>query len=339
MRACLRRTLPALTVLFIVTSESAAGASARPPTSLTCERVKGVAFPTGDQPEEAETKALQGCSSEGLLYGIAQAVDPAKARTCAYLERSAGDERVFGGSAILMTIYANGLGVRRNLDLALHLACGLDAAPAEMESRIAHLERMRSQAAGQALFSLCDDVTSGFMGGHCAAHELRIKQAKRTQRHDRALTGWTAAQRAAFKKLRATANAFFQARTANEIDLSGTARSALEAEEEDNLEAAFDKISEALEHRSVPPASPANLAEVDRRLNALYGRIMNAKGNDWGTVTRDGIRATERQWVKYRDGWTAFAGVAYPNADASALKGWLTQQRMEMLTAFAPTLP
>lgn len=305
------------------------------PWKRICERVKDVPLPAADQPDQAARQDLGGCSSERLFYGIGRARDPERARLCAYLERAAGDELVFGGSSILMTIYATGVGAARNPDLAIRLACDVEGAPAEVEHRVEHLEKLKSAGGKKVEFDICDDVTSGLMEGHCAAHRQRMVKARRDLRYGARLAKWTASQRSAFQKLRAAAGAYFGARSANEVDLGGTARGALQVQEEEELEASFGKLLDELERGALPAATDAELADADHELNATYQRAMTGAKPDWGTVTADGILQAERSWPKYRDAWVAFAKVKYPNADPRALKARLTRDRTDLLRAFA----
>ena len=307
----------------------------------TCERAKEVPLPAADQPDAATREALKGCHSEELFYGIGRPSDPTKARQCAFVERAAGDGEVFGGSAILMSIYATGLGAAQNLDLALRFVCEVEGAPAEIEGRMAHLEKVKhaqgSKRGGKIEFDLCDDVTSGFMMGHCAAHQQRMEAAKRDKRYAARVSKWTAAEKAAFQKLRAAASEFIQARSANEVDLGGTARAALQIEEEESLESAFDKILDELDRGALRPATDAELVDVDRKLNASYKLVMKAASpTDWGTVTKEGIREAERKWPKYRDAWAAFVKVKYPKVDPVSVKVRVTRERTDNLDAFAP---
>ena len=318
---------------------SATGAFGQPPgadsaTKASCERVKNAKLPAGDQPDEEVRQRIHGCSSERLFYGIGQPRDPERARLCAYLERGSGDEEVFGGSGILMMIYATGLGAARNPDLAIRLACEMEGAPAELEGRVAHLEELKRAGGEKVAFDICDDVTSGFMMGQCAAHEQRVSGARRDQRYGARLRGWTAPERAAFQKLRAAADDYFKARSSNEVDRSGTARAAQQVEEEENLERAFSALLDALERGALAPATAADLDELDRKLNLVYRRLMKTATPRWGTVTIDGIRETERRWPKYRDAWTAFAKVKFPKADSRAVKARLTRERTDLLNAF-----
>jgi len=319
-----------------------AAVAADPPWQASCRRAREVAIPAADQPDAERRKLLEGCKSEELFYGIGQKADPDTARLCAYIERAAGDLVVFGGSAMLMTIYASGIGVPRNLPLAVRFACDLDGAPAEMEGRIAHLEALGAGAAtspGAAPFDLCDDATSGFMQGHCAAHRERVERATRAQRDLARLYIRTPAQRAAFLSLRATADDFFQARAENEVDLSGTARAALQIDEKAALEKSFDALLDALEHEAGPRASAKDFAQADRALNDAYARVMKADDPVYGTVTKEGVRRTERTWLEYRDGWVAFAKVKFPRADRRGIKLQLTRQRAAMLQDFVPAPP
>ena len=303
-------------------------------SKATCERLKNVPFPAADQPDEALRKKLRGCRSEPLFYGIGQPADPVKARACAYVELAAGDDEVFGGSAVLMMIYATGVGATQNLDLAIHLACELDGAPAEVEGRVAHLKRLRGAKGSKVKFDLCDDVTSGLMSGHCASHDQRMAAAKRDRRFGARLARWTAPERAEFQRLRAAAGEFFHARSANEVDETGTARAALQVEEEETLEAAFGAILDELDRGTLPKATEADLAKADKDLNATYQRVMKATTVHWGTVTKDGIREAERKWPKYRDAWAAFVKVKYPQVDPASIKVRVTRERTGDLEAF-----
>ena len=110
------------------------------PWKASCRRARDVALPAGDQPDAGKRGQLEKCKSEELFYGIGRKADPDQARLCAYIERADGDRVVFGGSAMLMTIYATGLGAPRNIPLAIHLACDLDGA---------NLARLLVQQSGQ----------------------------------------------------------------------------------------------------------------------------------------------------------------------------------------------
>jgi uncharacterized protein YecT (DUF1311 family) len=305
-----------------------------PAPDASCARVKRVPFPAGDRPGESQMAALKGCDAEDLYYGITGPADPVKARLCAYAQIGPKNEDLaFGGKVILMMIYATGVGAKRDPDLAIRLACEIFSAPAELEGRVEHLERLKLQREGKVSFDLCDDITSGFMMGRCEAHAQRFAKAKRDRLWTARLAGWSASDQESWKRLRAAADAFFRARVAGEVDLSGTARAALQIAEEEHLEDGLVALVEKLEAAKLPAATPDDLQVADKALNAAYGDIMKADPQDQlGTVTKDDIKKAERAWINYRDEWVRFARAKYPAVRPETIKTWLTRERTDQLT-------
>lgn len=68
---------------------------------------------------------------------------------------------------VLSMLFANGLGVTRNLDLATRYACRAGGAYAEVTARIAHLQALKASAPATR-YDQCDDITSGYMAVICA---------------------------------------------------------------------------------------------------------------------------------------------------------------------------
>lgn len=303
-----------------------------PPADPRCASVERIPFPAGDRPEGTQKGALAGCDAEDLYYGITAPADPVKARQCAYVQMDSKDELVFGGKAILMMIYATGAGGKRNPDLALRLACEIEAAPAELEGRGAHLERLRRQQRGHPKFDLCDDITSGFMMGHCAGHDQRVAKAKRDRLWNARRAGWSATDRDAWRRLRAAADAFFRARADGEVDLSGTARAMLQIEEDERLEIGLVALLDRLEAGKLPPATFADYQAADKALNAAYRDVMRSAPDSMGTVTSADVKKAEHAWLNYRDEWVRFARGKYPAARPEAIETWLTRQRTDQLT-------
>ncbi len=80
-----------------------------------------------------------------------------------------------------MQIYANGLGVPRNLELATEYACQIWSAPAESDGRVLHLQAL---AAKPGHFDFCDDVTSGANGSACVDRDSRSAAYTRNAKLD-----------------------------------------------------------------------------------------------------------------------------------------------------------
>ena len=302
-----------------------------------CRQVRDREPPAADAPSAAEAAALKGCSSEALYYGIGVKADPVKARQCAFLEiREKRDDSFFSGRTMLMTIYANGVGARRDLDIATHLACGIEGAPMESHGRVSHLAELKAKGWTGNDFHFCDDITSGYAGGFCAAHEAEIKGGKREAELAAIVARWKPAERQAFESLRQAHAAFVEAHGSGEIDLSGTLRGAMVVEAEEALRDVLLEMVKALEAGRAPRLGAADYRAADAALNAGYRRFLASEGVGGtypGAVTRDGVRGAQRAWIRYRDAFLAFAALRYPQLARDGLAAWVTQKRTKMWEA------
>jgi hypothetical protein len=294
-----------------------------------CRQLKDREPPAADRPTPAEAQALKGCDSEKLYYGIGMPADPVKARKCAFLEAQ-GDESVFGGRTMLMMVYANGKGARQDYDVAIHLACGIEGAPAESDGRVRDLVDRRKRGDKDGDFDYCDDITSGLAHGYCAGHSQNVDEAKREAVWARLTASWSPGEKQALARARAAHKAFAQAHSGGELDLSGTARGAIAIAAEERLAAELLADVQALEAGRAPAGGPAGFAGADAALNAAYRKELAAVVPDSGpgAPTREGIRTAERAWLAYRDAFLAFAALRYPNVSRDSLAAWLTRQRI-----------
>jgi hypothetical protein len=235
---------------------------------------------------------------------------------------------------MLMIIYANGVGAERNLDLAITIACQLDGAPAEIDGRVKHLATLKAQHWAGRDFSFCDDITSGFAEGQCAAHDAALADAGRKQRLAGLTAAWSEGDKRAFAALQQAESGFVKARAGNEVDQGGTARGALVVGEEQSQEQGFLEMLQSLAAGKAPTFTPEQFTAADTKLNTVYQRVQQAGGKDWGTVTKDGIRTAQRAWLSYRDAWVAFAKIKYPSISADGIRTWLTQRRTAELETF-----
>lgn len=292
-------------------------------------------------PTPAQLTALAHCDGEALLYGIGRPVDVVAARLCAFAQRSdpanGGDPSgLFDGDGLLMTIYANGLGVARQRDVAMHLACGsVASAPAEREARVAHLAAMTDAAGAGTVFSPCDDITSGYQETVCAVHARRLADVARSATLDSFASGLSPVARARFASLRKTQAAWAEART-GELDMSGSARGAIATAEQDLQDTDFADMIGRLRHGAPPPTGPAQLRAAGARIEAAL-RILLARpaGPVPGEVTPAGIRKAQQAWTAYRDAWGDFAAVAYPRWGSAGAQAWVSMKRADMLGRMA----
>ncbi len=292
--------------------------------------------PEGDRPDKKGLETLQECDAESLYYGIDQPADPVAARACAF----AREDGPFTGAVMLMTIYANGVGAKRNLDVAIALACTtLDDSAAAIDGRVKHLYRLRQQNWQGNDFSWCDDVTSGVAQGQCAMHDERVGQEQRDTQLATLADAWRTGPSAdRFRLLQASVEAFIDRRTGEEIERSGTAQLAMVVGEESQLRQQFVNDLKGFVDGKPPCAGAERDRDADARLNAAYRtiqRIPEAQfSENWRTVKQDGIKRTELAWLKYRDAWVAFLATADQNISREAVVNWLTLRRLKQLEEF-----
>lgn len=241
-------------------------------------------------------------------------------------------------------MYANGRGVKRDLKLAIALVCHGSGVPAELQHLVYHLISMRYY--GELLdreFKFCDHVTSVMNIGLCAERAEEVDSKKREAEFAVTLEHWSSAEKVAFKELKVAADDFISSwaesdvvRATREIDMSGL-ESGLESmsmyfSSRRMLKEEFFGAIRMFESGQLP--NDKNFKQADKDLNKAYSRIMGRKNLEDFGITKDRIRATQRKWIKYRDAWTQFAAVKYPDVPSDVFKAWLTQQRTEELKEF-----
>lgn len=323
-------------------------------TQAVCARLRDMRPPQADYPDAAAARALADCDSEALYYGIGMNADPARARQCALLEIDEQEDSLdeaYAGRGLLLTIYANGVGAQRDLDLATALACRIHGGNYEVDQRVRHLQRLKAEDWRGNDYDFCDDASSDQAWAACNAHEARLDDLRSERRIDELSQDWDAGDRAGLQSLQVALSAFVDSSGDNEVDMSGSGRVSFVIEHEQRLRAAFLALLETLESGSLPRASAQEYRAADDRLNATYRQVWAIKvdtdadtrsGREadslpYGTVTKTGIREAQRAWLEYRDAWRAFAGKHYGGETGTSVATWLTRQRTDALADFIPT--
>lgn len=319
----------------------------------TCLRSAALPIPKADLPTTAQARQLTSCNSEALYYGFAGKPNYVRARTCAYLERAAGNRFPIASSAVLSMIYANGLGVKRNLPLATKFACEAGGAPAEINGRVGHLEDLATTIVAQPRprFDFCDDVTSGYMEGMCAGVAATYRDARRWKAIEHVASSYTPTQRAALSALQGAAADYFNAHAKNEVDLSGTGRGAFWIEDIEHSWDGFLRDLLVLEADKLPTADATATQQADARLNGVFHLVLAEPSLRQrpppgfpppgipvvgGTISRQGIRADQSLWRSYRDAWLHFAALRKPALPRSTVQAWITNQRIRDLRCLLP---
>jgi uncharacterized protein YecT (DUF1311 family) len=293
-----------------------------------CHEAGPVKIPASDLPNEIEKKLfLQSAAKCGdYQEGIDQERDLVKYRKC-LLSKADLDTVSLG------EIYANGWGVKRNATLAIALVCRGSTVPAELRGMVETLYSTKSDARLATEFTFCDHATSGLSWGFCAAEAERIEEKKRSNVFTKIAKGWSEPQKLAFFKLKTAAEDFFDESASSEQDLSGSGRSQFVINEQAAMKQDFLSSIETFEKGQWP--DDKNFASADKELNQVYALVMKRNYDDGpGAVTKEGIKSTQRKWIKYRDTWVEFAASKYPNVPSEAWKTWLTKKRIIKLREF-----
>jgi uncharacterized protein YecT (DUF1311 family) len=306
-------------------------------TKEICGRLGDPKPPPADRPTTAQQTELKDCSSEKYYYGIGSKPDYVKARMCAFIEADGADDEVFGGSTILMQLYANGLGVSRDPDLATAYACQIDGAPAEIDGRVRHMQTLKTKPEH---VDYCDDITSGLAAGLCQNRDSNRAAGSRGDKLQAMKAKLPPAARALYAPMKKAFDAFVDAHGTGEVDLSGTARAALVIAEQDTVRSQFAKDLDSLLTGRWPSATAADAQAADAQMNASYHKAMGwAGGKDNPTTTKpDDIRKAQRAWLAYRDAFSRFAAAA-SDTSADAVLARLTKLRTAQLDDLAGETP
>ena len=318
----------------------------------TCLRSAALPIPRADLPSIAQAARLMSCNSEALYYGFTGKPNYVRACKCAYLERAAGNHFPVAGSAILSMIYANGLGVKRNLPLATKFACEAGGAPAEINGRIGHLKDLAAMTGHtRPRFGFCDDITSGYMDGICTGIAATYRDAQREKAFAHVTSSYTLAQRAAFSTLQRAAANYFNAHARNEVDLSGTARGAFWIEDIEHSWNMFLRDLRILEAEKLPTEPHNATRQTGARLEAILHRVLAESSLRQrppvrfpppgipvagGTISRQGIGADQHLWLFYREAWLHFAALRRPALPRRTVEAWITNQRIRNLRCLLP---
>ena len=295
------------------------------PSMAICQKTKGTSLPT-------PPSAPANCDASALYYGTGQVANPAAARACASAHPDTSDP--LGGRALLATIYANGRGAARDLDLAIAYACRMDGAPAEMDARIARLVKLKANGPGAAPFDICDDVTSGVMTTACTRRDAERATAQRDAALAMIGNKLNVGNKAAFAKLLGLERSYAKSVGEQETDKTGTMGPARVIGAEEAQNETFMTILQTTMAGRAPRDAAASLADADSSLAAAYDKLMGLTDmSDLGSVEKKGISATQQAWLMYRDAFVAFAKAAAPGGAAAAAKTQLTIQRGKDLNA------
>ncbi len=256
-----------------------------------------------------------------------------KVRNCAFKQND---------NAVLMMLYANGFGVLKNFDIAMNYSCkigiSIGSQPSDLSSRLNHLAMLKKGRIER--FDICSDIESKGMATFCSEMSDSRRDKGRNIRIANITMKWESSQKASFAKLREVLNEFAKRHGYEEINQYGRDGPSRVWEYQDQatvIEPFLTDIEE-FEKGNLPQLSGKEFVELDNKLNQIYRQIMSVKteGPDSPlgdtTISKEGIKHTQRAWLKYRDALVVFGSVKYPSVNPAAWKAFLTERRIEQLS-------
>lgn len=303
-------------------------------------------FPPGDLPTEKEKQEYESdpVDSYKYYYGIGRPIEYEKARHVAFVEfeREAGGP--LGGSVVLMMLYANGLGVERNLDLSIELAKEGIFIQSAYESMVASPEAMKgTEEGGGGSFDYCSHHSSRLMLGICGDLREQIEESEREAASRSFKERLGPRHKDAYRELKKYIDEFARLRRGREIEQSsgnaGWVNQNVLSIESDYMSAFHEIAFQSFEDGRFPWHTEAEFVDVDRELNRVYSRL---RDSDSTFVRLEGIRfedvrKVQRYWIKYRDAWVQYGGEIYPYVSPESWKTWLTKERIEQLNGMGHT--
>ncbi|HEY5993925.1 MAG TPA: hypothetical protein VIU46_04905, partial [Gallionellaceae bacterium] len=244
-----------------------------------CQSVKGLQPPKEDMPSKALLDSVVGCNAETIYYDAksrtgATKADWEKVRACAILTNN---------NTYLMMLYANGYGVKQNLDLAIKYACVGNNMFVDPAYLVTALEDVRSASGSMSKpFDVCDYAGITPAVNRCSGIREMERHSQREQRLTEFGRQLTPAQKASFEQLSHAAGGFSSGH-GDEIDEysgAGSGRVAFVADARmEEGEHFLDDIGQA-ENNQFPAYTQEQFAELDRELNEVYKNIVRSGTKD-----------------------------------------------------------
>ena len=347
-----------LAILLLIAAVACAAARGETDaTARICASVEDVRVPTVTPESAADADWLKNCAEDDLYYGASphQDVDYAAARRCALYDWNVRDRTAPVNSddstglydlstQTLAMIYANGDGVPRDLDLAIHLVCkdafslqNSDQGNSESDHQIdlvqeiLKLAKMRS-ADSPERFDYCN-------GGArlsewpeklvCESINTRLARKKREAHLAEVVAPWTEEQKNAFSKVRTTFNQFefIEEQAENNCPVPVEL---CNFDIDDRLERDFVAAIDGFEQGKLPALKRWEYGDAKYALSDLYQQLESmAFQSNRSRMYK--LRDAEHAWQEYRDAFVEFAKLRWPSVSEDSWLTLLDKERMEQL--------
>jgi len=240
---------------------------------------------------------------------------------------------------VLVMVYANGDGVRRNLPLARQFLC--EYGPGiESDTGSEQLIKFDALLRDGKHFDMCgDDIAFGRgVAFDCLGMEQGRREDEVRRLENAILASASAAARASFLQLRSDWRDFHSAYSSMDGAICDGGTGCGPITEQDDLQFTASWLAALKKIRAgTPPAldaKPADQEKLDKNLNEHYRASLD-EFKDCISPTNcvaPTIRAADRAWLAYREAWVRFGAVRWPALPADQWRAWQTAEWSPMLT-------
>ena len=299
-----------------------------------------IKIPEEDMADEETAKKLEDEDPESYYYGYDGTPDYKKARLVAYSkfrkEFDISDPcSLISPASVLMMVYTNGQGVKRNFDLGMMFGCISSFAYMELEGAINTIQKFKSTNWIGNNFSLSNIATSGLMCGYISIVKVKKKDGQLRQKFKHMTKNWSKAETEDFEKLQKAANDYFEQKSNHETCRGGTLATSRAFTAKLIMEENFETVLMRPIHKH-KIYSLGDFQKSDKKLKSTYESLLKKLHDEKGFtdgVEKTDVVKTQKTWKKYKEAFVDFIKIKYPKFSISTIKKVLTDIRIKDLEA------
>lgn len=287
-----------------------------------CQSVGTVRIPIEDRVNEEEKKSLTSCDAEVLYYGNQLEINQKKTLQCAIATKDYG---------VLMMIYANGYGVKKNMDLALHFACKVDREYFSISELVNELILMAKKNTKKTI-DLYGYLVFPLANLHLIDLISRIDKSEQDNYAQNLIHNFTTQERGLYEQIKKSEVKFINLH--NESDMES--RADIKEQEEVRLKRLSVVFLKQMATCQIHEYGKEDYLKVDKILNSRYqDKIAEFQKNESAEYARflvDRLKKTEREWIHNKYLWEQLGQLRCPQINPYTWSTILTRERAIQLT-------
>ncbi len=245
-----------------------------------------------------------------------------------------------GTNVDFASFYANGEYVQQDFSKSMSYVCHGTYIPAELEDMVKTLHDAMQNKVLETPFDYCEHATGSNSISVCYSQKSQLTYDEIQNQLKLIESQLNNEQRILFEKLIADAYTFFNLRSLNEQDLSGTLRGVFITEMDieqkqwllNRLQSVMSSdfkrlnIDYTIIRNQLIDAYYALMSEMDKSLKR------NQEYDFYPLISKENIKISHHSWVVFREAFAKFAHDVKPEISENEWRAWLTKIRMKQLS-------